>query len=210
MSSLVSAKGWQWAAGTSSVGRLVAKGQEQASENPLGHPPDDRVIELIRLYLAGLSRHRQANEVVPLGLLEIIYGDPGGGSHLPIQDKSGATWHKEDKRTNCHRRQDRRSRHDILKAAKQLLSPQLESYLLLGFSNGGCEELHILGLTAASRKGHLAGPGISHPIGASDEQDGIGIRSDDDRYCRPDQRIVVNSGRVLFSQAVPEAGDASR
>jgi hypothetical protein len=36
----------------------------------------------------------------------------------------------------------------------------------------------------------VAGPRVSHALGAPDEKNGVGFGSEDDRHCGPDERVV--------------------
>lgn len=68
---------------------------------------------------------------------------------------------------------------DIIKNAEQTGWIECERELLTSLSDGGGQQVLVVGLESASRQPHVPRPRISHPIRPPDEQNRIGIRRHD-------------------------------
>lgn len=113
----------------------------------------------------------------------------------------------EDEWANRYRRENRCAGNYIVQAPGELLMEELDSHLFPGLPHGGDQEIPIARLAAASGKRHVAGPGISDPIGSADEEDGFGIGGENDRDRSPEQVGVLVGGGVASGKALTKAGE---
>jgi hypothetical protein len=82
-----------------------------------------------------------------------------------------------------------------------MLALQLNSHFLLGLPNRCGKEVTVLGLEPATWQCHVTAPGIPGSLSSADEQDALWFGSDDQGYCRPDQRRIGVAIWPILGQA---------
>ena len=90
----------------------------------------------------------------------------------------------------------RRAGHHVVEAADQVVRVELEPDLLERLAHGGGDEVGFGGVLPATGQRHVARPRIPRPLGAADEQHGVGVGRQDHRHGGPDERIasIVHQG----------------
>jgi hypothetical protein len=173
------------AAGLGGVKRSLAELLEQACNDPLGHAPDDGILELVGLDQAGIAGDIQPDWMVGARVDEMVDRDPFGGGHLGVERQHRPHRGQEHEGPDRYRWEDGRSRDHVIEGSSQMLAVQLDSDFFLGLTDRGCEEIRVSRLAAAARQSHVAAPGISGALGAPDQKDAIGFGNEDDGDCGP-------------------------
>jgi|GEM_PF-5537653 len=160
---------------------------EEAGENPLRHSPDDGILQLIGLNLPALACNLQLNRVVDVGAKQVIDWHPARLSHLSVEPQGRTLWQQKYERAYSYGWEDRGPGYDVGQTAGKILSSELETHLFGGFPHSGGGKIGIAWFLPPARQGHVAGPRISRTFSPADEQDGIGLRGEDDGNSGPDQ-----------------------
>jgi hypothetical protein len=127
--------------------------------------------------------------------------------HLGVKHQGGTSRWEKDEGPHRNGREDWSTGDDIGELAHEVSGGELDSHLLDDLTNGRRYEIRVPRLAAASGKSHVAGPGVAGSLGATDEENRIGIRCEDDGDCGPQERRVV-VGRVLaVGQALAEPSE---
>ena len=110
---------------------------------------------------------------------------------------------REDMGSDGDGREDRRPRNDIIERPDQVLWAERESDLFGSLPHGRGEEVGLRGLLPAAGQGHVPRPGVACPLGATNQQQRIGIGGEDDSDRSPDQRIAsVVHHRAMDGEAI--------
>lgn len=181
-------------AGESPLG-LVLKLLEQRRENPLGHSPDDPILQLVRLNLAALPGNLEADRVMRINPQEPIENDPMGGCDLRIRSNRGTRAQDEEVRPDGDRREDRGSGYHIVQRPREVFKAQLDADFLAGLSHCCGQQIRVaVGAPSAGQR-DMTRPGIAGSLGPANEEDGIWIGDEKDCHCGPDQGgIIVRAG----------------
>lgn len=205
MSSLRNAKA-HWPPGREPT-RLAAQMIQQPRKDPLGHAPDDGIGEPVGLDVTVLATNLEGGEVVPRRFEEIIQCNPLGCCNFRIETERGSFGKDKSERSNRDGRKDRITGDDVFQGAKASLREQFDADLFAGFSDDRGQQARILGLSAATRQRHVAGPGVAGAVGSAYEENGVGIGRDEDGHCSPDQAGIVSGGGRMVGQVLLELGE---
>ena len=184
----------------------VGEALEQVGQNPLGHAPDDGVLQLEGGDLPALPGHFKPDGVMGLGVEESRQSNPPSRSDLGVQHQRRPRGREKYVGPDGYGRQDRSAGNDIVEGAGEVVAGELNSHLLGHLPNHGRQEILVPGFAPSTWKRHVAGPRVSGPLGPAYQQNGIGVRGDDDRYCGPYQRGIVVVGRLALGQALSQEG----
>ena len=180
---------------------------DQSGKDPLGHPPDNGILELIGLDLAALARDLKVNRVVRARLHQIAEGDPAGRRHLGIQQQLGAGRRKKDERTNGNGGQYRSAGNHVFQQSGEVRGGEIDPHLLDDLADGRGNQVPVGRVPATAGQGHVAGPGVTRALSAPNQEDGIRVRHDDDRHRGPDQGGIVSVAGLALGQPFLEPGE---
>jgi hypothetical protein len=136
---------------------------------------------------------------------EMVDRDPFGGGHLGVERQHRSHWGQEHEGPDRYGWEDGRSWDHVIEGSSQMLAVQLDSDFFLGLTDRGCEEIRVSRLAAAARQSHVAAPGISGALGAPDQKDAIGLGSEDNGDCGPQERCVVVGAGLVTGQTLAKA-----
>ena len=168
-------------------GLALAELLEEARDDPLGHTPDDRILELVGLDHAGTAGDIQPDRMVSARANEMVNCDPVGGGHLGVERQYRPGRGQEHEGSDSNRWEDWRSGDYVIEGSSQVLPIQPDSNLFLGLTDRGCEEILVSRLAAAARQRHVPAPGVSSALSPPDEKDALGFGSEDDGDRGPQQ-----------------------
>ena len=187
------------------AGDSLAELLEEACNDPLGHAPDDGILELVGLDQAGIPGDIQPDWMVSARADEVVDRDPVGGGYLGVERQQRSDRGEEHEGSDGYGWENGRSRHHVIEGSSQMLAIQLDSDFFLGLADRGREEILVGRLAAAAWQGHVAPPGISGALGAPDQKDGVGFGSEDDGDRGPQEGCVVVGAGLVAGQTLAEA-----
>ena len=153
---------------------------KQTCEHTLSHTPDRPLFKMISREDPGHTPDLQG-EVPPVSRV----GEDSERNPPRCRDFRVWVWcrlsrNSEHEGPRKDRDQRLAARGDIVEGAQHLGWGNRQSNLFPGFPDRGCEQMLIDGVAAAAGKPHVTGPGVPTAFGPANNQDGIGIRSDDE------------------------------
>ena len=83
------------------------------------------------------------------------------------------------------------SGHHVLELPGHVVQQKLYPDLLAGLTYGGCGEIRVFRFLSATGQGHMARPRVSCTISSADEENGVGLRSENYGYGSPEEGWVV-------------------
>lgn len=138
------------------------------------------MLNLVGVHQPACAGDVEAHSTPSRGEQQVIQLDPRGRGNLRIERDLRPRGEKKYKGENRNRGQDRRAGHHRLQARHQIGRLKLNSYFLPRLSDRGFEEVAIEPVSATAWKGKMTRPGITGPLGAADQEDGIWIGNRDD------------------------------
>ena len=185
---------------------LVARGTEAVEEVPkdaLGHAPDDPLPRD-----EGRCRARDAGDLddhvaSPLAA-EILERKPCRRSDFRVQVEGRHRGQAEDVRTDGDRREYPGTRHDVLEHAGERAAWQRDTDFFRGFPDGGRDEVLVARLAAAAGKRHVARPGITLAVGATNDEHRVGIGNQHQCHRGPEQAGLIGYDRQSRTEAARE------
>ena len=187
---------------------LVSDLPEKTGQNPFSHPPHDRPLQLVRIYLPALTTDLEVNGVMRLGPQQIIHGHPMVCRDLSIEDQARASWGEKDERPNRDRRQHRGARYDVFQAPGEVTPGERHADLLFGLSHDGRNQVSVTRLLPPAGQCHVPGPGVPGTVRPADQQNGIGVRRENQCDRGPDQAGIVIGAVLQAGQALAQASAA--
>ena len=115
----------------------------------------------------------------------VTNGNPAraGGFHW-IEDRRQLTGHVKNKRRDDQVTADPAARDGVRQIGLDGLTGKLNTAFLLELAQGGVQQVRIFGIAAAAGERPVARPGVSFPLRAADEQDGVlGLGRPENRDC---------------------------
>ena len=179
---------------------------EKVRQDPLGQSPDHRLVEPVGGELSVLSPDLILDRVEVEGIEQPIQRHPLRGGDFGVGCGLEPAIENEDEWPDRDRWQDGGAGNDIVETAGELLRAQDETDFLLGLADGGGDEVGLGGILPSAGKRHVAGPGIPCPLGPADQQDRVGIGSEDDGDRCPDEGTAERVlDRAVEGEMVPES-----
>ena len=177
---------------------------QKAGQYPLRHPPDDCVVQSVRSEFPALAADVESDHVAGAGIEQEVERNPVRGRHLGVQAQRRSGAEREDEGPDGDGREQRRSRHHIVEAPDQVPGLERDTDFFGRLAYGRAHQIRLVRILAPAREGHVAGPRISRPLGATDEQDRVGVGSEDDGDGSPDERIAPLVHQALVGGAAIE------
>ena len=186
----------------------VAEVSQEACDDALGHPPDDRVFQSIGRELAALTADVQSHRVVGVRMQQEVDRDPLRGGHFGVEREPGPVTQREHMGPDGDRGQDGIPGHDVVEGTDEMPTLERETNLLRGLPHGRREEVRLRRLLPTAGQSHVAGPGIAQPLRAADQEQGVGTRGQDDGDRGPQQWIPsLVRHRPVEGEAIAKAGE---
>lgn len=179
-------------------------------ENALSHPPHRQAFHHVGGYQERCAPNDDrglATDARPAKLGQL---DPLRGGDLRVEPDGGAALNAEHVGANRDGRQGWRPGRDIVEDAETLGPGEVDPYFLGRFADRGVHQAGVPVGPAAARKTNLAGPGVVRPLGPADEEDGVGIRGENQRHCRPASLRVPSLDRRAPGKALGDTGEGRR
>lgn len=186
---------------------LIAEQLQETTEDPLGHAPDDCVIEPVGLDLAALTGDLETGQMVTAWLKKLVDGNPLRCSYFRVGNEGGTRGEEEGEGSNRDGWESGSPGHHVVEAPKQVLGDEVDPDLFLSFPDDGGKEIRIRSVVPAARQGHVPRPGITQAVGTSYQENGIGVGRDHDGHCGPDERGIFSGAGMAVGQALLEPGE---
>jgi hypothetical protein len=159
--------------------------------------------------LAALAPDIELESVVGGRVEEVVQRDPASGRDFRIGRERGSGWEREDERADSDRRENGGPGNDIVEAADELLAGGRIADLLRGLPDGGGDEVRVDIRLASAGERHVSRPRVVPALGPADQEEAVGIGSEEHRDGRPDERAArgVYLGLVV-GEALPETEES--
>ena len=145
--------------------------------------------------------------MVAARLKQAVHGNPLGRGHFRVEYERRTRREYEDERSNRDWWEGRITGRHVVEAPEELLRDEVDPNLFARFPDHGGKEIRLFRFLPAAWQGHVAGPWIAHTIGTSYQEDGVGVRRNDDGHCGPNERGIDSDGWTAVGQAFLEAGE---
>ena len=132
--------------------------------------------------------------------------DPVTGRDLGVEPDRRAMGKRKHVWANRDRRQRGRDRSHVVQSAEPAGPGQVDTDLLDRFPGRRLEQIGISGPPPTTGKADLTGPGIICPLGPADEEEGIGVRGEDQGHGSPPAVRVRGFERGAPGQAPCQSG----
>lgn len=141
---------------------------------------------------------------------EWLQGLPPREGYLRIPEERLPAWSGENEGPDENRWKDRRVGSEIIQRAEQRGGGKLEPDLFPGFPDRGVEQICIAHAPPPTRKCELTGPSVALTLGSPDQQDGIGIGSENDGDGRARTGGVFGTDRICGGEEFREGGEPAQ
>ena len=118
--------------------RLGAQAGEEAGKDPLGHSPDDGIIELVGFDLTDLAGDLEAHRMVSAGSKKTFEGYPAGGGDLWAEGEWKALVEDKYERTDGNGGKHRGSGDYLVQSSRHSLALQANAHFFGRLPDGGC------------------------------------------------------------------------
>ena len=143
-------------------------------------------------------------------LMKGLERNPPGVRDFRIGQERSALPEGKDERTDQNRRENGRSRRQIIERAQQRCGGEIDSDFFSGFPLCRFVEIAIARTPAAARKRELSGPAIALPLSATNQQQAVGIGCEDDGDSRSGPFRLVNRRGPPLCQTGGKVRDAAQ
>ena len=123
--------------------------------------------------------------------------------------KHGTVWQREHEGPHGNRGEYGSPGRYIIEDPGHGVPFQPDSYLLGRLAESSREQIRVSGILTPTREPDLPGPRIADTLGATDEQQRIGVGHQDQSHGRPDCVRLGGSNRLMQSQPGDEAVEQS-